>query len=239
MPERRYSDEEIAAIFKRAAETEPTASPVLAEGQGMTLAALQEIGREVGISPESISQAARSLETTGRPASRNFIGFPIAVGRTIQLERPLSDADWGLLVTDMRETFSARGKLKSDGPFRQWTNGNLQALIEPTPGGERLRLQTLAGGPRSLMRSGIIMFALGASALVALRLTGALDALRLTGVLDIVPVVGGAAFVAAMGLGMFAIGALPLRGWARRRSAQIEAVMARLAARTSPPEGGR
>ena len=155
MPERRYSDEEIAAIFKRAAETEPSASPVLAEGQGMTLEALQEIGREVGLSPDTILQAARSLETTGKPASRRFFGFPIGVGRTIQLDRPLSEAEWGYLVTDLRETFSARGKLKSDGPFRQWTNGNLQALIEPTPDGERLRLQTLAGGPRSLMRSGV------------------------------------------------------------------------------------
>jgi hypothetical protein len=229
MPERRYSDEEIAAIFKRAAETESTASPVLAEGQGMTLAALQEIGREVGLSPETISQAARSLETTGKPASRSFIGFPIGVGRTMQLDRPLSDAEWGYLVTDLRETFSARGRLKSDGPFRQWTNGNLQALIEPTPSGERLRLQTLAEGPRSLMISGSGIFIVGASLLIAFRLIGELG--MFTG--------GGAGVMAVMGLGMFAVGALPLRGWARRRSAQIEAVIARLAARTSLPEGNK
>jgi hypothetical protein len=229
MADRRYSDEEIAAIFERAAETERTASPVLAEGQGMTLAALQEIGREVGISPESISHAARSLEATGRPASRTFIGLPVGVGRTIQLDRPLSDAEWGHLVTDLRETFSARGKLKSDGPFRQWTNGNLQALIEPTPSGERLRLQTLAEGPRSLMRSGMALLGVAAAVSVALGLTGALNGISVEGV----------GFIAVMGLGMFALGALPLRGWARRRTAQIEAVIARLAARTSPQEGDR
>ncbi len=227
MPERRYTDEEIAAIFKRAAETESAASPVVAEGQGLTLATLQEIGREVGLSPEAISQAARSLAPTGAPASRSFFGFPIGVGRTMQFDRPLSDADWGLLVTDLRETFSARGKLKSDGPFRQWTNGNLQALIEPTPGGERLRLQTLAEGPRSLMRWGVALFVMAVATSVALSVTGALSGISVEGV----------GFIAVMGLGMFVIGAFPLRGWARRRSAQIEAVMARLAARSSLPEG--
>jgi hypothetical protein len=229
MAERRYSDEEIAAIFERAAETERTASPVLAEGQGMTLAALQEIGLEVGISPESISRAARSLETTAKPASRTFLGFPVGVRRTMQLDRPLSDAEWGYLVTDLRETFSARGKLKSDGQFRQWTNGNLQALIEPTPSGERLRLQTLAGGPRSLMRWGVTWFTLAAATAIALRLFGALDIRYEEGI----------GFVALMGLGMTAIGALPLRGWARRRSEQFEAVMARLATRMSAQEGNR
>jgi hypothetical protein len=47
MSERRYTDEEVAAIFERAAETEHTTLPVPAVGKGLTLAALQEIGREV------------------------------------------------------------------------------------------------------------------------------------------------------------------------------------------------
>jgi hypothetical protein len=76
MAERRYTDEEVAAIFERATETEHAALPA-AEGKGMTLAALQEIGREAGISPESISAAARSLDTAGRLTSRTFMGFPV------------------------------------------------------------------------------------------------------------------------------------------------------------------
>ncbi len=69
---------------------------------GMTLAALQDIGREVGISPDSLSRAARSF----------------------------SDSDWEVLVADLRTTFEALGAVRYDGPFRQWTNGNLQALAE-------------------------------------------------------------------------------------------------------------
>jgi hypothetical protein len=94
MSERRYTDEEVAAIFERAAEADHTALPVPAEGKGMTLAALQEIGREVGISPESISHAARTLDMVGHPASRTFMGLPIGVGLTVELDRLLSDSDW-------------------------------------------------------------------------------------------------------------------------------------------------
>ena len=39
----------------------------------------------------------------------------------------------------------------------------------------------------------------------------------------------GVGFLAAAGLGMFGLGALRLPGWARRRRAQIEQVLARLA----------
>ena len=48
--------------------------------------------------------------------------------------------------------------------------------------------------------------------------------------------VAGVGFMAAIGLGMFAVGALRIPGWARRRRTQIEAVTARLiiAAETPP-----
>jgi hypothetical protein len=227
MSERHYNDEEVAAIFERASETEHTALPAAAEGKGMTLAALQDIGREVGISPESISLAARSLDQAGRPASKRFMGLTIGVGRTVEFDRPLSDADWERLVGDLRTTFEARGTVRYDGPFRQWTNGNLQALVEPTPNGHRLRLQTVKGDSRALMTAGIVAVGGATAALIAVAVTGGL------GNAGTVAEVG---LIALMGLGMFAAGALRVSGWARRRRAQIEAIIARLAiaAKTTP-----
>ena len=227
MSERRYNDEEVAAIFERAAETEHTALSVSAEGKGMTLAALQDIGREVGISPESIARAARSLDQTGSPVSRRFMGLPIGVGRTVEFDRPLSDADWERLVADLRTTFDARGTVRYDGPFRQWTNGNLQALLEPTPKGHRLRLQTMKGDSRAMMTGGGVALGAAAATLVAAALAGSLSN---PGTLM------GVGFMAMMGLGMFAAGALRVSSWARQRKAQIEEVIARLSitAQTSP-----
>lgn len=227
MSERRYSDEEVAAIFERASETEHAALPISPEGKGLTLAALQDIGHEVGISPESISLAARSLDQSGRLASRKFMGLPIGVGRTVEFDRPLSDSDWEGLVADLRTTFEARGTVRYDGPFRQWTNGNLQALVEPTPNGHRLRLQTVKGDARAMIIGGGVVLGGAAATLIAVAVAGGLNNPGS---------VTGAGFMALVGLGMFAAGALRVSGWARRRRTQIEAIIARLAiAAKTPP----
>ena len=218
MSERQYNDEEVAAIFGRATETEHTTLPVTAEGKGMTLAALQDIGREVGISPDSISRAARSLDLTGYQASPKFMGLPIGVGRTVEFDRPISDSDWEVLVADLRTTFEARGTVRYDGPFRQWTNGNLQALVEPTPNGHRLRIQTTNGNSRALMTMGRIVLGGAAAVAIAVAATGGLNKGALSGI----------GFMALVGLGAFAIGAMRVPGWARRRSTQIGEVIARL-----------
>lgn len=226
MSERQYNDEEVAAIFERASETEHSGLPASAEGKGLTLAALQDIGREVGISPESISLAARSLDQAGRPAQQRFMGLPIGVGRTVEFDRPLSDSDWERLVADLRTTFAARGTVRYDGPFRQWTNGNLQALVEPTPNGHRLRLQTVHGSSRAQMTVGVVVLGGATATLVAVTVAGGLsNAGTVTGV----------GFIGMMGLGMFAVGALRVSGWARRRRTQIEEVIARLASSAETP----
>jgi hypothetical protein len=225
MTERRYTEEEVAAIFERAAKTEHTPT-VPAESTGMTLAALQEIGREVGLSPASISHAARSLDQAGRPAGRTLLGLPIGVGRTVEFDGPLSEQTWELLVSDLRETFQARGRVRYDGPFRQWTNGNLQALIEPTPRGYRLRLQTVKGDSQTLIIGGMTIAAGAAATTTALAAAGSLGS---SGSM------AGIGLMALVGMGMFAAGALRLPGWARRRSRQMEQITARLGAAT-PPE---
>ncbi len=226
MAERQYDDEEVAAIFKRAAESEHSVLPTPAEGKGLTLAALQDIGREVGIPPEAIATAARSLEQGGRPASRRFLGLTIGVGRTIEFDHPLSDAEWERLVADLRETFDARGTVRYDGPFRQWTNGNLQALLEPTPTGHRLRLQTVKGDSRAMMSAGLTVLGGAAATAIVLGLAGSLGhAGSATGI----------GFMALMGLGMFTTGAVRLPGWARLRKTQIEQVIARLTAAKALP----
>jgi hypothetical protein len=129
MSERRYTDEETAAIFERAAQAEvrgPT--PAATPGEGRTLAELQAIGAEAGLSAELVARAARALDGAhDRPVRRTFLGFPLAVGRTVELGWTLNDAEWARLVGDLRTTFDATGRVRVDGPFRQWSNGNLRA----------------------------------------------------------------------------------------------------------------
>lgn len=218
MPERRYSEDEVAAIFERATEAQQAVRRQLPAGEGMSLADLQAIGREVGIPPELVDQAARSMDQQGKPATRTFLGLPIGVGRTVELGRKLTDEEWDRLVVDLRETFDARGTVRSDGSLRQWTNGNLQALLEPSATGHRLRLKTVMGQARGLMTAGVAMVAASGATVIASISSGHVAAaLAQTG------------SVLAIGAGLFAIGAVRLPLWARERRRQMEGVAARLA----------
>lgn len=227
MPERRYSEEEVAKIFERAAENQQSTKRQLAPAEGMTLADLQEIGRDVGISPALVAEAAKSLDTPKSQHSRHLLGLQIGVGRTIELGRRLSPAEWDRLVVDLRETFDARGVVKSEGNFKQWTNGNLQALVEPTATGDRVRLQTIKGSARSAMVGGLAL--LGTASVMTLinSVTGGPASQSLGMIL---------AF-ALGGLAMLGIPVVQLPAWARERRLQMEGIASRLAASTevSPP----
>lgn len=219
MTERRFNEAEVAAIFERAAEAQHTSQRQLPTGDGMTLTQLQEIGREVGISPEQLAQAARAIELAGRPTSRHFLGFPIGVGLTVDLNRKLSDEEWERFVVDLRETFDARGTLRHDGAFRQWANGNLQALLEPTATGHRIRLRTIKGDARGLIVGGLGMFGFAAAAAITAAARGGVNDFGMLAALGT---------LAIMGAGMLGIGGFRLPGWARLRRRQMEEVVARV-----------
>jgi hypothetical protein len=223
MTDRRFNEEEVAAIFAKATEVQQTARRQLPSGEGMTLAEIQEIGREVGIAPELVVQAARSIDQAGRPTSMKFLGLPIGVGRTVEFDRKISDAEWEQLVVDLRETFDARGTVKQEGSFRQWTNGNLQALLEPTPTGHRLRLRTMKGNARASMIGGLGMLGIAAATSVA-ALVGGGSAL-----------VASVAEIGVMGAGLFAFGALRVPGWARLRRQQMDELAARFTHKRALP----
>jgi hypothetical protein len=191
----------------------------------MTLAELQDIGREVGISPEAVDRAARSLEVRPLGNIRSFLGLPIGVERSVALERRLSEEEWERLVVEMREVFGARGAVSANGSFRQWTNGNLQALLEPTPNGHRLRLSTVKGNARVSMAAGAMMIGvsvvMGVSAAVAGQLA------------QVVPMVS---MIALLGSGFLASTVLRLPSWARLRGHQMEGITTRLALETKPED---
>jgi hypothetical protein len=223
MTDRRYDDDEVAAIFQKAAEGPQSAPLQSAREEGMTLAELQDIGREVGISPDAVANAARSLENRPRASARSFLGLPIGVERTVVLDRRLTEAEWERLVVELREVFNARGSVKSDGSFRQWTNGNLQALLEPTATGHRLRLSTVKGNVRLSLAAGTAI--LGVSAVMAITAAAAGN------LGTVLPQI---ALMSFLGVGAIANGALRLPGWARLRERQMDAITSRLALETGP-----
>lgn len=214
--EHRYGDHEVREIFRAAAESDGSGGAAPEPGEGLTLSELQEIGREVGLSPERIAEAASALDVRpGPPPVRTHFGLPLSVGRSVDLPRAPTDAEWGMLVSELRSTFRARGRLGGGAGLREWSNGNLHACIEPTEAGYRLRLGTLKGNAVFLTRAGIGMIALAVVMGVGIVLTGDADVAVL--LLTVFGGIGGA---------FLASGLLGLPGWARERARQMEHIAA-------------
>jgi hypothetical protein len=222
--ERRYQDEEIAEIFEAAATPRNPGGRSLASGDGLTLAELQAIGREVGMSPDRIADAASAIDLRRSALPRRTnLGMPVSVARTVDLPRAPTDREWSLLVAEMRETFNARGRDRSSGGLREWANGNLRAYVEPTEDGYRFRLGTTKGDALALNRVGVAGMLMGLVMLVVLFLTGGLAEEVF------VP-----ALLGLMGAGALASNALRLPGWAREREQQMEYIAARAQALIRP-----
>jgi len=218
MPDRHYNEDEVAAIFRAAAEGSDSRTLPGGRADGLTLDDLQDIAREVGISPTAVSRAAQSLDRPrGAAVPQTFLGLPIAVERTVALDRNLTDTEWELLVVQLREVFHARGTVRAQGSMREWSNGNLHALLEPTPTGYQLRLGTFKGNARASTAVGTLM--LGMSAVV-----GFVVASHGT-IVDAAPAIVSLATIGAVFL---ANGALRLPRWARLRRRQMDDVAAQL-----------
>jgi len=219
MTERRFNEEEVAAIFERATNAPTDEARGRLTSDGLTLAQLEDIGREVGIAPAAIAQAVAAVDQQGTATSRRLLGVPIGVGRTVELPRRLTDEEWEHLVVDLRETFDARGVMRSEGSMRQWTNGNLQVMLEPTATGQRLRLRTLKGSAGTAIAMGAAFITVAAVGLVVEIIQGgsfqASDLAK-------------AASLAAIGVGATAVWMARLPAWARTRRDQMEAIATRL-----------
>jgi hypothetical protein len=218
MDERRFNDQEVAEIIERATRAQSAALSHPGSATGLTLTELQEIGREVGIAPEAMAHAARSLDLADRQTVRRLFRLPIGVSLTANLGRQLSEPEWQRLVVDLRETFDARGRVREEGAFRQWTNGNLQVMIEPTPEGNQVRLRTFRQDSQMFIGVGFGFVALAGVAFVAKVMAGVDSAQLLPRLLPL----------AFIGAGLAAFGALRLPAWARERRAQMESIVARL-----------
>lgn len=232
MAERRYDEDETRAIFDQASKVpsvrDPSGSP--STDRGFTLAELQDIGAEAGIEPARIADAAHALDTrpAAPPPARRLMGFPVGVARTFELPGSFEEDDWNRLVVDLRETFDARGRIRVQGDFREWSNGNLHAMVEPTEGGHRLRMRTVKGSARRAVRVGAVMIAMALFLVVNLVFEGNMADDWIV-----------AALMGGFGLGAIGLSAAQLPGWARTRERQMEEVGARalLRARATAEEG--
>ena len=211
--ERRYREEEVKQIFEAASMEPDTRNQSASTRDALTLRELQEIGRQVGIEPERIAEAARAIDSSPPDADRLA---PITVRRTVALPRAPTEAEWLMLVTELREIFDARGRVGDTGGIYEWSNGNLRAYIEPTTAGYRLRMGTRKSNAMALGVAGLAAIAWSTAVFVGLSLTGNLA----DGFLA--PLI-----VSVLGAGTLGATLFRLRSWARTRAEQMEYIAGR------------
>ncbi len=218
MSDRLYSDDEVSEILRRATVPRPDARGQLVREDGMTLAQLEAIAREAGIEPERVAAAARELDTPSA-APRKVIGVPVSVARSVELPRRLTEAEWEHLVTRLRETFDASGKLETHGTLRQWSNGNLRVMLEPGIHGHRVRFTSLNQGMRFRLLAGTITggVLLGGSFLAAILPN-----------VDALSAIPASAIGGIIGLFVAASAVQSLKGWRSERRTQFDAIAAEL-----------
>lgn len=194
-------------------------SAVAERGDGLTLQQLQDIGAEVGIAPDFVARAARAVERGDLVPTqrRTWLGLPVGVSRTVDFGRTVSDEEWGRIVVRLRETFEARGRVQQEGPFRQWTNGNLQALLEPTATGHRLRLTTRKGDVTTRVWLGGVFVGLSTLIWTAVLARG--------GSYDVGALVAATTMGLAGAVSLLTMG-VQLPRWARTRASQMESIAA-------------
>lgn len=222
--QRTFREDEVAEIFEAAARPRP-GSATLSRPEGFTLAELQAIGSDAGLAPERIAEAAAAVESRRGAIRRENLGMPVSVSRTVDLPRAPTDREWEMIVADLRETFGERGRLGSRKDVREWHNGDLDAYLEPTLTGYRLRLGTTRG--EGLNRTGALGVVLALLWLVVFLVGyGPSQA----------PLVGPLLMLAVSAVAL-AFNALRLPGWALAREEQMEQVGARARALiTAAPE---
>ena len=231
--ERRYREGEAEEIFALAVRSDSTTPLALSGERDLTLAELQEIGREAGIEPRRIAEAAQALETRGKLLpQRRSLGMPVSVGRVVQLPEPLTDREWDIVVAELRDTFAATGRVQAQGGAREWANGNLRVLLEPTESGQQLRLSTLNWRLLSLNRMGVVGLTT-ALVLLTILIPDMLSASGLTigAVIKLLPtlILGGAGAV------VLAWNRFSLPRWAEERESQMEHIAARVRAMVEEP----
>lgn len=118
---RRYSDHDVALILRRALELEEQRSrPEVPDG--VTLADLREIAREVGIDPSMVEKAASELDVSGSKASRALATESAVVRELRAVPRRLDAQEIRDLVLAVDRALPEQGTVSQALGEVRWTS---------------------------------------------------------------------------------------------------------------------
>lgn len=132
--DKRYTDRQMAAILKRAAERQATGDEPLHE-----LAAIQDIAQQVGIDPNHVADSAAALSFQGTMARGRLLGASSAFRRSRQIPEALSASERAAVVTTIRDQMPQVGVVTEFADRLEWHAG-------PADNKTAITLSAAAGG---------------------------------------------------------------------------------------------
>ncbi len=153
---RRYTDDEVGEILKRATDIQHREAPPKAGSTGLTLAELQEIAAEAGIDPRHLQRAAADLDSEP-PSSLGtaLAGAPLTVRVERVLPGEFDEQDFERLLPEIQQASAGHGNATMVGRTLTWSSETSQRhrslqITVSSMGGETLvraeeRLHGLAG----------------------------------------------------------------------------------------------
>ncbi len=154
---RRYRPTEAKEILQRAADREAAAP--LTEPGALSLGGVARIAAEVGIPAREVREAASALERPPiQPTASRFLGAPTTIAFERIVDAELPEADFPLLVEEIRITLRNIGTINTFGRSLTWQNTktplgegrDVHVVVTVRAGQTRIRVEEklgkLAGG---------------------------------------------------------------------------------------------
>jgi hypothetical protein len=120
---RKFNDEEVALIIKRAAELQQTEQTADDTSSAMSLAEIEQIAKEAGIDPALIRRAAQSLDRPGesnRPSP--WVGAPTKLVFERVVDGEISNDEHEALIDTVRRTIGDNGMPSVLGRTLSWSS---------------------------------------------------------------------------------------------------------------------
>lgn len=123
LPVRKFSEEEVALIIKRAAELQQTEAVEESSSTALTLAEVEQIAKEAGIDASLVRRAAVGLN---RPAEHMrpspFLGAPTRIVFERVVDGEISNDEFESIVNETRRTFGDNGVTSVLGRTVAWSS---------------------------------------------------------------------------------------------------------------------
>ena len=152
-PTRRFTEREVAIVLRKASEIDENEGVGAGSGMGLSLEDLQEIAKEVGISPQAISRAAQAIEEPGR-LSGAWAGAPLVRKAVRAVPGELNEAAIAGLIRVVDERADAAGSISEALGSVRWTASDRfkSSLVSITPQAGETSIQVVEKAAPRLRR---------------------------------------------------------------------------------------